>query len=47
MPSTEKTAPTTSICRGPVYGHVLTSLMFTSTTAMMTTSSRNPTRHER
>ena len=47
MPRTDRTAPTTSTPRGPVYGASRTSLMPDSTTAMMPTSSRNPTRHDR
>ena len=47
MPSTERIAPTTSIWRGPVYGTSWTSLIWDSTTAITTTSSPKPTRHER
>ena len=47
MPSTERIAPTTSICRGPVYATSWTSLIWDSTTAITTTSSAKPTRHER
>ena len=47
MPTTDRTAPTESTCRGPVYGTSWTSLMPDSTIAMITTSSRNATRHDR
>jgi hypothetical protein len=47
MPITERTEPTTSISRGPVYGTLRTSLMPDSTHPMMTTSSANPTRQDR
>ena len=44
---TERTAPTKSILRGPVYGTSLTRRIWDNTTRMMTTSSPNPTRHDR
>ena len=47
MPSTERTAPTASTCRAPVYGTSLTSPICDSTTAMITASSRKPTRQDR
>ncbi len=47
MPTTENTAPTRSMCRSPVYGTSFTRRMPIRTTAMTTTSSANPTRHDR
>ena len=47
MPSTDSTAPPTSILRNPVNGTSTTSLMLNRTMAMITTSSMNPTRHDR
>ena len=47
MPRTERIAPIASMCRGPVYGTSRTRPMLESTTAMITTSSAKPTRHER
>ena len=47
IPSTERTAPIGSTWRSPVYGASRTRLMLNRTTAMITTSSANPTRHER
>ena len=47
MPITDRTAPTASTSRGPVYGTSRTSLSPDSTTAMTTASRRNPTRHDR
>lgn len=47
MPSTDRTAPTTSTSRGPVWGTSWTREIPDSTTAMTTTSSRNPTRQDR
>ncbi len=47
MPTMERAAPTMSILRRPVYATSRTSLMLTSTIAMMTTSIKKPTRHDR
>ena len=47
MPSTDRTAPTTSTRRNPVYSTSWMSLMPDSTTAMMTSSSTNAIRHDR
>ena len=47
MPTTDSAAPTRSMPRLPVYGTSLTSPSPDSTTPMITTSMRNPTRHER
>ena len=47
MPTTDRIAPTTSTWREPVYGTSRTSPIWLRTTAMMTTSSANPTRHDR
>ena len=47
MPTTERMAAPASKVRGPVYGASLTSLMPDKTTAMMTTSSKNASRHDR
>ena len=47
MPSADRTAPTTSIPRGPVYGTSFTARVPTSTIAMITTSPTNAIRHER
>ena len=47
MPTAERIAPTTSTRRSPVYGTSWTSLLPTSTIAMITTSPKNATRHER
>ena len=47
MPTTESAAPTTSILRDPVYSTSRTILMPDSTTTMITTSSANPTRHDK
>ena len=47
MPTTDRIAPTMSILREPVYGTSRTSPIWLSTTAMMTTSSPKPTRHDR
>ncbi len=44
---TERIAPTTSICRGPVYATSRTSLIWDNTIAMTTTSRAKPTRHDR
>ena len=47
IPTTDRTDPTRSNSRGPVYGTSLTSRTPDSTIAMTTTSSANATRHER
>ena len=47
MPTTDRTAPTLSISREPVYATSLTSRIWLSTTAMMTTSRAKPTRQDR
>jgi hypothetical protein len=47
IPHTDGTAPTASTRRWPVYGTSRTSLMPDSTTAMTTTSRRNPIRQDR
>ena len=47
MPMTDRTAPTTSTWREPVYGTSRTSLIWLRTIAMMRTSNANPTRHDR
>ncbi len=46
MPTTDSAAPPQSTTREPVYFTSLTSAMPESTTAMTTTSSANPTRHD-
>jgi hypothetical protein len=47
IPTAERIAPTTSMRLSPVYGTSWTSLMPERTIAMITTSPRKPTRHER
>ena len=47
IPSADSRAPTTSTARGPVYGTSWISLRLPRTTPITTTSSRNPTRHDR
>ena len=47
MPITERADPTRSIERSPVKRTSFTSPMPASTIAMMTASSRKPTRHDR
>ena len=47
IPITEKSAPTRSIDREPVYGTSFTRPIPASTIAMMTASPRKPTRQER
>ena len=47
IPRTDRTAPTRSISRFPVYGTSLTSRLPSNTIAMTTTSSRNATRYDR
>ncbi len=47
MPMTDRIAPTTSTWREPVYATSRTKPIWIRTTAMITTSSANPTRHER
>ena len=47
MPSADRTAPTRSISRGPVYGTSFTCRVPTRTIAMITTSPANAIRHDR
>ena len=47
MPTTDRTAPTGSTSRGPVYGTSWTKPIPPSTIAMITTSRPKPTRHDR
>ena len=47
MPRTERIAPIASTWRGPVYGTSLMRPEPSNTIAMITSSSRKPTRHER
>ena len=47
MPRTDRPAPTQSTVLGPVYGASRTMPMPERTMAMITTSRRNATRHDR